>query len=309
MTIEFSEILPPNHVEVYDEKIDSQGMPACERRKLGLLIESWHTKIWEMDPTMREQWLRVPIIDRGKIIRKLAELNSGWWQEQYGHQRITRAWRSKHFTINGGKDIEIKLPVGSRSVKLRSHSLGERVYCTEDGADHVVIPYDDYLEMSVSPLGDGEDLTEVTAGETTLVHTDVIEGETILMPKRWKLSEMTRSYCAWLAVKSRHGMEIRKRKYEVCDRWMNSHEAFMEDVGDAPDGKTLTLKQKKKGDPAVLDKETGLELRIYKHGNVIWKEMEIPTEEVLIRSQVGSVARLKTGSGLMIDTTQPRLME
>lgn len=52
----------------------------------------------------------------------------------------------------------------------------------------------------------------------------------------------TRAYRAWTSMKGRCYPDVKNygsRGIKVCDRWLNSFEAFYEDMGDPPDGFTL----------------------------------------------------------------------
>lgn len=64
--------------------------------------------------------------------------------------------------------------------------------------------------------------------------------------KKWKNSTKVKTYYAWRSMRSRcknpnnlSYSNYGERGITVCERWINDYDAFVEDMGHAPDGMTL----------------------------------------------------------------------
>lgn len=178
------------------------------------------------------------------------------------------------------------------------------------------IPYEDYLDMAEWPRGSGN-LAELTIGDTIVLPSGVVQPEMILAPARWTLSEMTLDFCAWNDVKAKHGanrkksqkekknikeqfgIDVEETLYKVCDRWRNSFEAFISDVGSASTEKVLALK-KRVGEP-VIDAESGFELRVWEPNDVFWRRELDRYEAIMTLPEFLAPVTYSSGSGLMIN--------
>lgn len=72
--------------------------------------------------------------------------------------------------------------------------------------------------------------------------------------RKWKNPSSTRTYFSWRSMRSRCVSENHPawknyggRGISVCDKWLNDYDAFFEDMGERPDGKTLERLDVNKG--------------------------------------------------------------